>query len=90
MTTKTQTAEALKYYESQVALSKAISEVNSSRGLPNEMSKPYTQGEARAQVEAVHQFINERKKAIAALEDALLDVDLNNRIGYLDDYLAAL
>jgi hypothetical protein len=79
--------EAIKWLDAQQALQKALSEVNTSRGLPSAAGRPWTKEEALAQGPAVQEIIARVEREIAVLKDALLEVDFARRLGYLDAYL---
>ncbi len=88
MNTHTKATEALKYYELQLTLLGAVNALNTGSSLPNATYVPYTREDAMAQLPAIRELIARREREIEALKDAVMEVDLGNRFGGLDAYLA--
>jgi len=80
--------EAIKYSELQVTLSQAVSALNTGSSLNPATGIPWTREHAMAQLPAIRELIARREREIEALKDAVMEVDLGNRFGGLDAYLA--
>lgn len=87
MNTTTKSPEAIKYYEVQANLSRAVSALNTSSLLSTATGMPWTREEAMAQLPAIQELIARREREIEALKDAMMDVEVGNRFGALEAYL---